>query len=40
MSTAAVAAHMRCSEGSVRKQLYRAVTKLRLAMALYNGENS
>ena len=40
MSTADVAAHMRCSEGSVRKQLYRAVTKLRLAMALYNGEDS
>ena len=40
MSTADVAAHMRCSEGSVRKQLYRAVVKLRLAMALYNGEDS
>ena len=40
MSTADVAAHMRCSEGSVRKQLYRAVTKLRSAMALYNRKDS
>lgn len=40
MSTADVAAQMRCSEGSVRKQLYRAVVKLRLAMALYKGGES
>lgn len=37
MSTAEVADQMRCSEGSVRKQLYRAVVKLRSAMAPYKG---
>ena len=40
MSTADVAAQMGCSEGSVRKQLYRAVVKLRLAMAPYKGGES
>lgn len=35
MSTAEVAAHLKCSEGSVRKQLYRAVVKLRQEMAIY-----
>ena len=35
MSTEDVAAHLGCSEGSVRKQLYRAVVKLRQAMALH-----
>jgi RNA polymerase sigma-70 factor (ECF subfamily) len=40
MSTAEVADLMRCSEGSVRKQLYRAVVKLRLAMALFKGGES
>jgi RNA polymerase sigma-70 factor (ECF subfamily) len=40
MSTTDVAAQMRCSEGSVRKQLHRAVVKLRLAMAPYKGGDS
>jgi RNA polymerase sigma factor (sigma-70 family) len=35
MTTAETAAHMGCSEGSVRKQLYRAVVKLRGAMAAH-----
>ena len=35
MSTAETAAHMGCSEGSVRKQLFRAVVKLRSEMAAY-----
>lgn len=35
MSTAEAADHMGCSEGSVRKQLFRAVVKLRGEMAAY-----
>ena len=35
MSTAEVAAQLKCSEGTVRKQLYRAVVKLRRDMAWY-----
>lgn len=35
MSTAEVAAHLKCSEGSVRKQLHRAVVKLRRELATY-----
>jgi RNA polymerase sigma-70 factor (ECF subfamily) len=35
MSTEETALHMKCSEGTVRKQLYRAVVKLRRAMAPY-----
>ena len=35
MSTAEVAAHLKCSEGTVRKQFYRAVVKLRQEMAIY-----
>jgi RNA polymerase sigma-70 factor, ECF subfamily len=35
MTTAETAAHMGCSEGSVRKQLFRAVVKLRSEMAAY-----
>jgi RNA polymerase sigma-70 factor (ECF subfamily) len=35
MSTEETAAHMKCSEGSVRKQLFRAVVKLRREMAPY-----
>jgi RNA polymerase sigma-70 factor (ECF subfamily) len=35
MNTAEVAAHLKCSEGSVRKQLYRAVVKLRQELAIY-----
>jgi RNA polymerase sigma-70 factor (ECF subfamily) len=35
MTTAETAAHMGCSEGSVRKQLFRAVVKLRGEMAAY-----
>jgi RNA polymerase sigma-70 factor (ECF subfamily) len=40
MSTAEVAAHLNCSEGSVRKQLYRAVIKLRQEMAVYRRSGS
>lgn len=40
MSTAEVAAHLKCSEGSVRKQLYRAVVKLRQEMAIYRRRES
>jgi RNA polymerase sigma-70 factor (ECF subfamily) len=40
MSTAEVAAHLKCSEGSVRKQLYRAVVKLRREMAIYKRRDS
>ena len=40
MSTAEVAAHLKCSEGSVRKQLYRAVVKLRQEMAIYGRRKS
>ena len=40
MSTAEVAAHLKCSEGSVRKQLYRAVVKLRQEMAIYGRKGS
>ena len=40
MSTAEVADHLRCSEGSVRKQLYRAVVKLRIEMAAYKRSGS
>ncbi len=40
MSTAEVAAHLNCSEGSVRKQLYRAVIKLREEMAIYGRRES
>ncbi len=40
MSTAEVAAHLKCSEGSVRKQLYRAVVKLRQRMAIYGRRES
>ncbi len=35
MTTAEAAEHMRCSEGSIRKQLFRAVVKLRGEMAAY-----
>ena len=35
MSTPEVAAHLKCSEGSVRKQLHRAIVKLRKEMAIY-----
>ncbi len=35
MSTPEVAAHLKCSEGTVRKQLHRAVVKLRQEMAIY-----
>jgi len=35
LSTQETAAHMKCSEGSVRKQLFRAVVKLRRAMEPY-----
>lgn len=35
MSTAEVAAHLKCSEGTVRKQFHRAVVKLRQEMAIY-----
>jgi RNA polymerase sigma-70 factor (ECF subfamily) len=40
MRTAEVAAHLKCSEGSVRKQLYRAVVKLRQGMAIYRKRES
>ena len=40
MSTAEVAAHLKCSEGSVHKQLYRAVVKLRQEMAIYGRRES
>jgi RNA polymerase sigma-70 factor (ECF subfamily) len=40
MSSAEVAAHLNCSEGSVRKQLYRAVVKLREEMAIYGRRES
>jgi RNA polymerase sigma-70 factor (ECF subfamily) len=40
MSTAKVAAHLKCSEGTVRKQFYRAVIKLRQEMSIYRGRES
>jgi RNA polymerase sigma-70 factor (ECF subfamily) len=40
MSTAEVAAHLKCSQGSVRKQLHRAVVKLRSEMAIYRRRES
>ncbi|UCE21998.1 MAG: RNA polymerase sigma factor [Candidatus Aminicenantes bacterium] len=35
MSTAEVAAHLKCSEGTVRKQFHRAIVKLRRELAIY-----
>jgi len=40
MSTAEVAAYLKCSDGSVRKQFYRAVVKLRQEMAIYRRKGS
>jgi len=40
MSTAGVAAYLKCSEGSVRKQLHRAVVKLRKELAIYRRNGS
>jgi RNA polymerase sigma-70 factor (ECF subfamily) len=40
MSTVEVASHLNCSKGNVRKQLYRAVVKLREEMAIYGRRES
>jgi RNA polymerase sigma-70 factor (ECF subfamily) len=40
MSTPEVAAHLKCSEGTVRKQFYRAVVKLRQEMSIYGRRES
>jgi RNA polymerase sigma-70 factor (ECF subfamily) len=40
MSTAEVAAHLKCSQGCVRKQFHRAVVKLRGEMAIYKRRES
>jgi len=40
MSTAEVAAYLKCSEGSVRKQLHRAIVKLRKELAIYRRKES